>query len=247
MQKIASSSSDSYCNHSYYDIEKIAVENWNDFTTLLELHSNALKSRKTPYAKELKLKIEERLKGLVFKYRNKPEVLKEMQLYLLFEKTEFATNLSSEIDKRLSKLKPQYFAFPTTDTGISTDNSDVSNYRKNSTLLSLTGYKTGRVARKEGIGKNQRKAILDNAYLKDISGSIVPFVEDIKEYGTKNSSNRLKKIAYCMASRIKDEKRSKTKDFSDSINERETDLAYLKREYYDGIYDNKWEFPDTEV
>lgn len=247
MQNLTSQSSNPYSNYSYYDIEEIAIENWDDFPILLELHSTALKNRKTPYAKELKAKLEERLKDIVSKYRNKATILKEIQLYLLVEKTDFTMSLNAEIDKRLGIIEPRYFAFPTTETGISVNKSDPSNYRKNTTLLSLMGYKTGRSAHKEGINQNQRRAILDNAYLKDIEKNIFPFVEDVEEYGGKGSSNRLKKISYCMASRIKDEKRSKSKDFSDSIYEREKDLSYIKQMYYDGKYDNRWDFPDTSI
>ncbi len=215
---------------------------------LLSVHYHALKSRKTPYAIELKDKIEERLKEIAYSNRDETEILEEMRLELADEESEFATKLILEIEEILEELNPNYFAFPSTEAEVSFEYSEVSNYRKKASLLSLMGYETGQKAQKKGLNDNRRKVILDNIYFSEIPKDIASYVEDIKEWGNGKSCSRLKKMAYIIASVVKDKKRSRTIDYSDSINQRETDLAYLKKEYYDNSKcASKWIFPDTEV
>jgi hypothetical protein len=53
--------------------------------------------------------------------------------------------------------------------------------------------------------------------------------------GKPKTGARLKKLADCLASFTRNEKRNYTEDYSVSIFEREADLRYLKREYYNAI------------
>ncbi len=248
----------SYSNHSFYEIEKIANDNWNDFPLLLELHSNALEARTTPYAKDLKEKLEERLKEIIFKYRRSRSILEEIELYLFFEETDFAKNLIREIDKRLgknianneanqlknkthcklsvNKIKPRIiqenFHWVSTEVGFSFEKMNTSGLKK-CNLLSLLGYKTGNYS---DLSAKTRRAILYKIYEEEIPKKFANLIDDIKDWGKPKSGLRLRKIAESIAFVVKSEKMHKY-NYEDSIFERESDLADLKKKYYDGVYD----------
>ena len=106
-------------------------------------------------------------------------------------------------------------------------------------VLAMMGYHVGRV---HGIGDFLRHEILKSAYTADI-----PFVECdyMKAWSVPKTHWRLKKIAYCLASFAKNAKRkSNWYSYSQCIEEWEDDLAWLKRNFYDGVYDSKFEWPD---
>lgn len=106
-------------------------------------------------------------------------------------------------------------------------------------VLAMMGYHVGRV---HGIGDFLRHEILKSAYISDI-----PFVECdyMKAWSVPKTHWRLKKIAYCLASFAKNAKRkSNWYSYSQCIEEWEDDLAWLKRNFYDGVYDSKFEWPD---
>ena len=106
-------------------------------------------------------------------------------------------------------------------------------------VLALMGYHVGRV---HGIGDFLRHKILETAYTSDI-----PFVECdyMKAWSVPKTHWRLKKIAYCLASFAKNAKRkSNWYSYSQCIKEWESDLAWLKRNFYDGVYDSKFVWPD---
>ena len=106
-------------------------------------------------------------------------------------------------------------------------------------VLAMMGYHVGRV---HGIGVFLRHEILKSAYISDI-----PFVECdyMKAWSVPKTHWRLKKIAYCLASFAKNAKRkSNWYSYSQCIEEWEDDLAWLKRNFYDGVYDSKFEWPD---
>ena len=106
-------------------------------------------------------------------------------------------------------------------------------------VLAMMGYHVGRV---HGIGDFLRHEILKSAYISDI-----PFVECdyMKAWSVPKTHWRLKKIAYCLASFAKNAKRkSNWYSYSQCIEEWEDDLAWLKQNFYDGVYDSKFEWPD---
>ena len=106
-------------------------------------------------------------------------------------------------------------------------------------VLAMMGYHVGRV---HGIGDFLRHEILKSAYTADI-----PFVECdyMKAWSVPKTHWRLKKIAYCLASFAKNAKRkSNWYSYSQCIEEWEDDLAWLKRNFYDGVYDSKFVWPD---
>ena len=237
MQNLASQNSNPYSSYSYYDIEEIAIDNWDDFNKLLELQADALNSRRTSYAKKLKSKIEEKLKYLVQINWDEPFVLQEMYNELLLKNTEFAINLSCGIEERLEDLKKECFRFPSTELKGNSSEMRIVNRQQKGLLLAV-GYKTGLY----GLLDEPRRRILDSLYKEKIPKNTA--INNIKIWGKPESSARLKEIVFSLARFIKQEKANPRGDYSTSISEREADLKYLKKKYYDNSrYD--WVYPKT--
>jgi hypothetical protein len=103
-------------------------------------------------------------------------------------------------------------------------------------VLSLMGYHVGR----NGLDKSSRRAILRDAYCGAIPYD--PFT-DMDEWGAPNCSVRLKKIANCIATFARNaKKRSNAYSFRYSIEDWESDLEWLKKEFYTGVYDRPLKF-----
>ena len=105
-------------------------------------------------------------------------------------------------------------------------------------VLAAMGYHVG----SKGLDVSSRHKILQNAYI-----TAVPFVEidNMKEWNAPKTPWRLKKIAYCLATFAKNAKRRSNSDsFWQAIEDWEDDLAWLKRNFYTGIYDSKFVWPD---
>jgi len=111
-------------------------------------------------------------------------------------------------------------------------------------LLRSMGYRVGR----NGLGPNQRRRILARAYFIENP----PFIHSQsdsyrEEWGPAQTASRLKKIAYSIASFCRMKKRRI--DFHKSaIHAWEDDLAWLKKEFYDDVYDlpkYQFEWPNT--
>ena len=67
----------------------------------------------------------------------------------------------------------------------------------------------------------------------------------MKEWNAPKTPWRLKKIANCLATFAKNAKRRSNSDsFRQAIEDWEDDLAWLKRNFYTGIYDSKFVWPD---
>ena len=67
----------------------------------------------------------------------------------------------------------------------------------------------------------------------------------MKEWYAPKTPWRLKKIAYCLATFAQNAKRRENSDsYWQSIEDWEDDLAWLKRNFYDGVYDSKFVWPD---
>ena len=69
----------------------------------------------------------------------------------------------------------------------------------------------------------------------------------IAKFGEPKTGQRLKQIASTIASFTRNAKRRKTHDFSFAINNWENDLATLKSNFYDGVYDLEFLYPSTSI
>lgn len=114
----------------------------------------------------------------------------------------------------------------------------------NTGLLSYEGYRVGTYAEEE----DERLAVLDEFLLKDFS-SYKSFSESyLAEWGCPMTWKRLMKMANTIASLCRNAKRSPF-DYSIAIKEWESDLSYLKRQYYDNWVkgsegDLEWPLPN---
>ena len=107
-------------------------------------------------------------------------------------------------------------------------------------VLAEMGYHVG----SRGKGELQRHRILRDAY----SGPL-PFVfiegdpDYMKEWNVPKTPWRLRKIACCLAAFVRNMKRrSDSEAYICCIREWESDLAWLKQQFYDGVYDDPPKF-----
>lgn len=193
-------------------LKNFAYENWGD-KSLLERILGELNFRKTTPAIQLRYEIEERLEELELEDRK--------ELYLRQSKT----------NKHIKNSES--FHWVSTKVGFGFEKLDTSGWNRNN-LLSKLGYKTGKY--NSDCDTKTRRKILYKAYEEDIPKKIASSFGDIKNWGEPNSSTRLRKMAESIALEVRS-KKLHSYDYERCISERESDLADLKKKYYDGKYD----------
>lgn len=165
------------------------------------------------------------------------QTLQELFYELQFRKTKFALFLKQQIKEQLEELKSDCFRFPSTElTGNSGEMKIIDRQQKG--LLLAVGYSTGMY----GLHEQPRRKILDSLYTKEIPKNTA--VSNINLWGEPKTSTRLKEIAFSLARFTKQEKANPRGDYSTSISEREADLKYLKKKYYDNSRFD-WIYPKT--
>jgi hypothetical protein len=142
----------------------------------------------------------------------------------------------------LIKKENGYFAWPSTEIGTNNqgDIGDLDESPKVG-LLSNMGYHVGIT----GAHKSERNRILEIVY----TASVLPNVDSpeyIKEWGNPASLKRLKKMADTVASSCRNAKGQTHKDMHVAINDWESDLAWLKKTFYDGVYNKKFIWPSSD-
>jgi len=188
-------------------------------------------SQKRPY---IQLSFDE-LESITDAKWSNAEVLEKIHHELEFRRSRSKNQaLRKRIAQRLTKLQA-ISVFPTATVTTGSQNPLPSEVFTGETgLLRQYGYKVGA----NGLPERQRRQILDSVFLKPF-----PFVNDtayLREWGEPNTSQRLQKLANCIATFARIAKRRRTSDCSESIQDWEADLAYLKRTYYDGRFDFRW-------
>jgi hypothetical protein len=93
--------------------------------------------------------------------------------------------------------------------------------------LWLCGYRTGKT---EGLPASERKRFLD-CFFRSPLPAIVR-THHGNEYSTPGSEDRLKKMANVLAANCRNFKRNDRHRYSVAISHYETDLGYLKAQYY---------------
>jgi hypothetical protein len=143
------------------------------------------------------------------------------------------SELRRRILNRLSELSAEFFRWPTT-LAPSGDNILTTLGWPRKGLLSYLGYHVG----KTGPPTTTRREILDEAY-----NNTLPTVNNtvyMADWGAPRSGPRLEKIAESIAAFCRNRKRKDGLLQSVAIADWESDLAYLKSKYYDGVYDFHW-------
>jgi hypothetical protein len=106
-------------------------------------------------------------------------------------------------------------------------------------LLKRRGYQTGKYGKSDIV----RRRILAEVFAETNLGDLE---EDYRrEWGYSRTAGRLKKIALSLANFAKNAKRKRDDGLRRSINEWESDLAWLKREFYDGVFDGEFTWPSS--
>ena len=138
------------------------------------------------------------------------------------------------------------FKWPSTDAPTNENPKTSIKEMKEDGLLLFYGY---RVDKKNAKPSNEREIILSDIYENEILSTAKKKFDTayIAKFGEPKTGQRLKQIASTIASFARNAKRRKTHDFSFAINNWENDLATLKSNFYDGVYDLEFLYPSTSI
>jgi predicted DNA-binding transcriptional regulator YafY len=156
---------------------------------------------------------------------NNIEALNVIYYELEFRSRKKALDLRERIAARLIQLQDKQFSWSTTaNPGSQNLPSDTFNYEEG--LLRYYGYKVGI----NGLPESKRWEILDAVFLYPL----LQMDNDayLSEWGEPMSAKRLQKLVESIAAFTRNTKRRKKGSFTKAIQDWETDLAYLKRTYY---------------
>jgi hypothetical protein len=138
-----------------------------------------------------------------------------------------------EVSKNRDELRG-YFKWPSTDAPASKYGFDCEAYFYTNGLLGFVGYKVGN----EGESTMVRLKILDCVFHNKLPKVESP--EYMSEWGGVETSERLKKMAECIAAFVRNAKRRSDADMSIAIDEWESDLKYLYDKYYSRVSRFSW-------
>jgi hypothetical protein len=175
------------------------------------------------------------LEALFKKNINNNVVLYELLNELGYRKRKLAVKLRKQVNEAIIKNQANdYFKWPTTI--IIESNNQLNNMpiEDDNGLLKFYGYSVGN----NGINYIDRVEILKFIYNEDLVK--VNNNSYMNEWGNKKSAKRLKKMAYCLATFVKNAKRRINANMQNAINDWEKDLAFLKIEFYDNRYNFDW-------
>ena len=101
-----------------------------------------------------------------------------------------------------------------------------------------------------GVPTEERRLILENAFRCETLPN-VNNQEYMEQWGGRVTSSRFKKMAYSIAQFTKNAKRASQRntgnDNDEAINDWESDLDWLKEEFYVGRFDHRFDWPETEI
>lgn len=166
-------------------------------------------------------------------------ILQEFQ----FRSTKRSRQVRLMIMDRRARLIEESFPWPTTAApGGNGKLAEQNVFKYARGLLRYLGYRAGI----SGLVPEARKEILDWVYTKPLN-FVINSPSYMREWGQPTSGPRLQKIANSLASYCQNAKRNNPQKFAVAIEDREDDLAYLKRKYYDGRYDSLFAWPLTDT
>jgi hypothetical protein len=134
----------------------------------------------------------------------------------------------------------KFFQWPTTDADCGNGTFGEQAWPQIG-MLKYLGYKVGQ----SGAFRTDRQKTLEVAF----TVQELPKVNSqdyVKAWGNASSGVRLKKIADSIAAFCRNARRQNSESYEISIADYETDLAWLKRTYYDGRFDRQFTWPDTQ-
>ena len=137
--------------------------------------------------------------------------------------------------QREQEKKDGWFSWPSTNAPMGEGGMNAHWYADG--LFSYVGYHVGN----NGEVQETREKILDCIFHNELPN--VASDEYMQEFNDPKTPKRLKKMADFLSSEARNFKRNKTADYSQAIADYESDLAYLYREYYEGVFNFGW--PNT--
>ena len=161
-------------------------------------------------------------------------VLKDIYYELGFRSRRRAHRLREKISRRLAQLENTQFIWPTTTADIGLQNLPSDVFKHEEGLLRHYGYKVGI----NGLSQSERLEILDSIFLRPLMS--MDDHEYLNEWGNPKTARRLQKLAESIAAFTRNAKRRNDKNFDKAIQDWETDLAYLKKTYYENRFSFRW-------
>ena len=181
---------------------------------------------------------------------NNKTQMNRLFLELLYRRSS-RVNKSKNIKKKFTAIlelvhEEISFKWPSTDAPTNENPKTSIKEMKEDGLLLFYGY---RVDKKNAKPSNEREIILSDIYENEILSTAKKKFDTayIAKFGEPKTGQRLKQIASTIASFARNAKRRKTHDFSFAINNWENDLATLKSNFYDGVYDLEFLYPSTSI
>lgn len=159
---------------------------------------------------------------------SEPLSSKPMKQYLLF-------TLSGQPERN-----SHYFYWPSTNATVGDGSMEPTDWPETG-LLRHVGYIVG----EKGKSRSHRLAILKKLFELEIIPNLGS-IEYVVAWGSPCSSVRLKKMAFSIAQFCRNDKRRQHAWMKRAIENYEDDLAWLKKEYYDGVFDRKFIWPPTQ-
>jgi WYL domain len=168
---------------------------------------------------------------------NNTKILNEIYYELEFRSRKKALDLRERIAARLTQLQGTHFSWSTTTSNPGSQNLPSDAFKYEEGLLRHYGYKVGM----NGLPESERWEILDTVFLHPLLQ--MDNAAYLSEWGEPKSAKRLQKLAESIAAFTRNAKRRNRGSFSKAIQDWETDLAYLKRTYYNNRY--SFQYPRT--
>jgi hypothetical protein len=134
--------------------------------------------------------------------------------------------------QQISQPDGKYFRWPDTSVGGHSSHWGTVEVTQEVGVLKSIGYQVGL----HSIPLHERRRLLSRVYEHKLTMALESAY--LNEWGSVGSSLRLKKLAHTIASLTRNMKRRNGD--APSIEDWESDLAYLKQRYYDGKYDFPW-------
>jgi hypothetical protein len=132
---------------------------------------------------------------------------------------------------------PDYFYWPSTNATIGDGSIELLDWPEIGPLRHC-GYVVG----EKGKLRSIRRAILTRLFGLNVVPNLAS-PDEVLEWGEAFSAARLKKMADSIAAFCRNAKRKKRAWMRRAIENYEDDLAWLKKEYYDGRFDRKFKWP----
>jgi hypothetical protein len=168
---------------------------------------------------------------------NNTKVLSEIHYELKFRSRKKALDLRERIATRLTQLQGTQFVWSTTTANPGSQNLSSDAFKYEEGVLRHYGYKVGM----NGLSESQRWEILDTVFLRPLLQ--MDNAAYLSKWGEPNSAKRLQKLAESIAAFTRNAKRRNRGSFTKAIQDWETDLAYLKRTYYNNRF--SFQYPRT--